>query len=61
MATKARQADVEAASLWVTIAESAVSAHRSVDGSRRYGTSIGAMRMSAPLPADRVPHWYHGR
>ena len=61
MATNARHADVEAASLCVTIADSAVSTQRSVDGARTYGTSIGAMRMSAPLPAERVPHSYHGR
>ena len=34
MATKARHADVEAASLWVTIAESAASTHRSAEGER---------------------------
>jgi hypothetical protein len=48
-------------SLWVVIAESAVSAQRRRDGSRRCGTSIGAMRMSAPLPAEATPARCHGR
>ncbi len=37
-----------------------MSAHRSGEGERTKGTSIGAMRMRAPLPADGAPHSYQG-
>jgi len=58
--TSARQAEIDAASLCVTMAASAVSIHKSDVAVRKCGMTIGAIRMSAPLPADATPDSYHG-
>lgn len=60
MATNARQAEVDARSLWVTIAARAVSLQISVPPLLRWGITIGAIRMRAPLPADSGPLSYQG-
>lgn len=60
MATKAVHQAVEPASLCVIMAQSTVSAHSAADGSPRCGMRAGAMRISAPLPADFGPLSYHG-
>ena len=61
MYTHARQAEVEAASLWVTEAANAVSVHREAVPLRKCGISTGAMRIRAPLPADNDAQRYQGR
>lgn len=47
---------IDGESLWVIIPPSAVSAQRSGPGLRKCGIRIGAILISAPLPAEHNPH-----
>ncbi len=52
---------MEAGSLWVSPAASAVSVHSAGPALRRWGANTGTMRMSAPLPAECTPASYQGQ
>ena len=57
--TNERHAAMDAVSLCVMKAPRATSAHNDADGALRCGMSTGAMRMSAPFPADGWPQRNH--
>ena len=60
MATKATHVEIDAVSLCVMAEHIAVSVHRSAEGLRTCGTTIGAIRINAPLPAEGCPHFHQG-
>ena len=61
MPANATHAPMEPRSLWVIAAQSAASHQNLEPAVPRCGIVIGAIRMSAPLPADRADAFHHGR